>query len=219
MEIQTSEGIDWFDLFAEVRIGEYKFPFIKFRRNILDGKREFILPDKSVAVLPSEWFVKYRPLFEFGKEKNDHLRIKKQHFSLIDNALKGEQTGKIRKLKKLTQIQQLPQKKLPVGLRADLRTYQKEGFLWMAYLQENRLGGCLADDMGLGKTIQTITLLQKNKEDKTVLAGNRNDMSLQPTLFPVNEITPTSLVVVPASLVHNWVHEIRKFTPGMSVYS
>ncbi len=108
LEIQTSEGIDWFDLFAEVRIGEYKFPFIKFRRNILDGKREYILPDKSVAVLPSEWFVKYRPLFEFGKEKNDHLRIKKQHFPLIDNALKGEQTGKIRKLKKLTQIQQLP---------------------------------------------------------------------------------------------------------------
>ena len=108
LEMQTSEGIDWFDLFAEVWIGEYKFPFIKFRRNILDGKREYILPDKSVAVLPSEWFVKYRPLFEFGKEKNDRLRIKKQHFPLIDNALKGEQTGKIRKLKKLTQIQQLP---------------------------------------------------------------------------------------------------------------
>ena len=219
LEMKTSEGIDWFDLFAEVWIGEYKFPFIKFRRNILDGKREFVLPDKTVAVLPSEWFVKYRPLFEFGKEKNNRLRIKKQHFSLIDNALKGEQTGKIRKLKKLTQMQQLPQKKLPVGLRAVLRMYQKEGFLWMAYLQENRLGGCLADDMGLGKTLQAITLLQKNKEDQTVPAGKRNDISLQPTLFPVKEISPTSLVVVPASLVHNWVHEISKFVPGMSVYS
>jgi len=89
----------------------------------------------------------------------------------------------------------------------------------MIYLQENRLGGCLADDMGLGKTLQTIALLQKNKEDKTVTAGKRNSVSLQPTLFPVKEITPTSLVVVPASLAHNWVHEIRKFAPGMSVCS
>ncbi|NDC31842.1 MAG: DEAD/DEAH box helicase, partial [Bacteroidetes bacterium] len=45
-----------------------------------------------------------------------------------------------------------------------LRPYQKAGFDWFYFLKENQFGGCLADDMGLGKTIQTLALLQKEKE-------------------------------------------------------
>ena len=40
----------------------------------------------------------------------------------------------------------------PAGLRARLRPYQQDGFGWLAFLWEHRLGGVLADDMGLGKT-------------------------------------------------------------------
>src|SRR5690606_20190431 len=40
----------------------------------------------------------------------------------------------------------------------------KAGFDWFYFLKENHFGGCLADDMGLGKTIQTLALLQKEKE-------------------------------------------------------
>jgi len=42
----------------------------------------------------------------------------------------------------------------PVGLRADLRSYQRDGFRWLVYLWQVGLGGILADDMGLGKTLQ-----------------------------------------------------------------
>ncbi|NDC32058.1 MAG: hypothetical protein EBZ58_14245, partial [Bacteroidetes bacterium] len=45
-----------------------------------------------------------------------------------------------------------------------MRPYQKAGFDWFYFLKENQFGGCLADDMGLGKTIQTLALLQKEKE-------------------------------------------------------
>ena len=40
----------------------------------------------------------------------------------------------------------------PVVAGADLRSYQREGFEWLAFLWRHRLGGVLADDMGLGKT-------------------------------------------------------------------
>ena len=45
------------------------------------------------------------------------------------------------------------------GVDATLRPYQDEGFRWLAFLWESRLGGILADDMGLGKTLQTLALV------------------------------------------------------------
>ena len=53
----------------------------------------------------------------------------------------------------------------PPGLVCEMRQYQIDGLSWMHWLQSSGLGGCLADDMGLGKTIQTLALLQYNKEN------------------------------------------------------
>ncbi len=47
---------------------------------------------------------------------------------------------------------------VPVGLRAELRDYQRRGLSWLAELTSLGLGACLADDMGLGKTITLIAL-------------------------------------------------------------
>ena len=75
-----------------------------------------------------------------------------------------------------------------------LRDYQKRGYDWMFALDRMRMGGILADDMGLGKTAQIIALLQTTRE-----AGR------------------TSLVVAPTSLTYNWLSELRKFAPDLSV--
>ena len=48
---------------------------------------------------------------------------------------------------------------LPIGVKAELRPYQKEGFDFLCHLTQLRLGGILADDMGLGKTLQTLAWL------------------------------------------------------------
>jgi hypothetical protein len=216
IEVSHQFQDDWFDLKAIVKIGEWEIPFIRLRRNILDGIREYALPDGSLAILPLAWFTKYKNIFEFGKSTDDTLRIHKHHFSLLAGTFDDKDCNGCEKLEKLLIPDQIPALLPPSGLHCDMRRYQVEGLSWMHWLQSANLGGCLADDMGLGKTIQTLALLQYNREnykpdEKTFLPETL-------TLFenPVQKFT--SLIVVPASILYNWENEIRRFTPEMKVY-
>jgi superfamily II DNA or RNA helicase len=92
----------------------------------------------------------------------------------------------------------VPSVDLPKGLQADLRPYQKDGFDFLSHLTKIKLGGILADDMGLGKTLQTLTWLAWLKE--------RNTKNPKP-----------SLVICPASVLHNWRREANRFTPNLKV--
>jgi SNF2-related domain/SNF2 Helicase protein/Helicase conserved C-terminal domain len=85
--------------------------------------------------------------------------------------------------------------KVPPGLKADLRAYQKTGYAWLRFVVRLGLGACLADDMGLGKTVQVISLLLDLKRDDRKKA---------------------SLLVVPASLIANWKSELAKFAPSLT---
>jgi SNF2 family DNA or RNA helicase len=87
---------------------------------------------------------------------------------------------------------------LPAGLQAELRPYQKDGFDFLCHLTQIKLGGILADDMGLGKTLQALAWLARLKE--------RNTKNPKP-----------SLVICPASVLHNWRREAERFTPGLKV--
>ena len=69
IEISSQIVNDWFDLRATVKIGEWEIPFSRFRKNILEGIREYELPDGSIAILPETWFTKYKNIFEFGKSR------------------------------------------------------------------------------------------------------------------------------------------------------
>ena len=89
--------------------------------------------------------------------------------------------------------------KVPQSLDNILRDYQKTGFLWLRTLMHNGFGGILADDMGLGKTLQVLSLLLCLKE-QAMAEGAENRCSL---------------IVCPASLVYNWQHEIKRFTPSL----
>ena len=89
-----------------------------------------------------------------------------------------------------------PSTDLPASVKADLRPYQKEGFDFLCHLAQLRLGGVLADDMGLGKTLQTLAWLAWLQE--------RNTKHPRP-----------SLVICPASVLHNWRREAERFTPHL----
>ncbi|MCA1755956.1 MAG: DEAD/DEAH box helicase [Bacteroidales bacterium] len=216
LTINYETGIDWFDLKAMVLIGYTEFPFLTFRRNIIDGNREFTLPDGKVFILPEEWFKKYRNLLELGTPEGDTLKVQKQHFALLNEAFSGDECRSCDALGKLVLPGALPQVTIPGEVNAELRPYQVNGVSWMLFLQDNNLGGCLADDMGLGKTLQTLVMLLYNRNARTEPPEKTSEGQM--TLFRENSAKLTSLIIVPASLVYNWEKEVMLYTPSLKTH-
>ena len=179
---------DWFDIHGSVQIGSFNIPFTRFRRYILSRTREYVLPDKTVAILPLEWFTRFSEIFRFSHEQDGAIRLKKCYTGIID--VFGEEKAAY------LVFNDKIEKEVPAGINAQLRAYQKTGFSWLAYLYENSFGGCLADDMGLGKTLQFLTFFQYVYRDKKA----------------------ASLIVLPTSLLHHWKNEAEKFAPRLLVY-
>lgn len=92
---------------------------------------------------------------------------------------------------------------VPASLRATLRPYQVEGYRWLTFLYEHRMGGILADDMGLGKTVQALALLAHAIEEHRAAV-------------PGEPFAPF-LVVAPTSVISNWAAEAERFLPEAKV--
>ena len=217
MQSSLETKIDWFDVEIEVVFDQFKIPFSRFRKHILNGNIEFILPDRRVFILPEEWLHRYHEFFLHGKESGKGIRIQKMHFNILNEYFHDLFSEK--KKKELQKFKHLPNERPvpPPHLNTILRPYQKEGFYWLEHLYNTDLGGCLADDMGLGKTLQTITLLDYiySKSGKKETIPNQNG---QLSLFSALEsTTPASLVVAPKSLLHNWQNELKRFAPDLKV--
>lgn len=103
----------------------------------------------------------------------------------------------LEQLRSLRVGEPLPAVAVSPHVHAQLRPYQVDGLAWMDFLRRAGFGGVLADDMGLGKTLQTLALLQNE------LDAGRLDRP--------------SLVVVPTSLLENWLSEATRFTPQLCV--
>lgn len=80
----------------------------------------------------------------------------------------------------------------PDGFNGELRSYQADALVWLDFLDDAGLGGCLALDMGLGKTPTTLASLASSS------AG-------------------TGLVIAPPAVVGNWAGEARAFVPELKV--
>lgn len=223
MEVSEKSN-DWFDIMATVEFDGFKIPFVDFRENITNGIREFVLPNNKVMILPEEWFVSYHDLINFSETEGKTLKLKKQHFSIL-NSREARLTGDFRNnLKKLLNSENEPMEKLPNDIHAELRNYQHQGYSWMYRLFKNGFGGCLADDMGLGKTLQTLALLKQVSVESDIVVPAENvktnqQLSLfdQPSTTQQGSSSKTSLIIVPTSLVHNWVNECHKFLPSLKI--
>jgi len=224
LDIEIKNQEDWFDIMATVRFGDYHIPFIRLRRHILSGLREFQLPSGEIVILPEAWFAAYKDFFPLSHIDGNVIKIRKHHYMLLQENLELVMENAIEMQKQIETIPYQPIE-IPEKLNAVLRNYQKEGFWWMHHLFTNKFGACLADDMGLGKTIQTISLLLKVHRPKFIQHLGVTQKSIgQLSLFdkpdPVSakEVQPASLIVMPTSLVHNWANEFDKFAPSLKVY-
>lgn len=201
IDFEIKEENDWFDINAIVYFGTFAIPFISLKQHILHKKREFTLPDGSIAIIPDKWFSQYGSLFNFS-DSSKALKLHKHHIGLI-NDLSEDSIAHVtlnRKLQKLNDFENIEETDMPQHFKGHLRSYQKAGYNWFSFLREYHFGGCLADDMGLGKTIQTLAMLQKIKEEDQH-----------------NKTKSTSLIVMPTSLIYNWLNEAKKFTPQLKI--
>ena len=218
----SDKSNDWFDIMASVEFDGFVIPFVEFKEHIVQGNREFILPNNKVMILPEEWFESYSDLMNFSKNKDGHLQLKKQHFSILDKKV-GRLSDSFR-----DNLKQLLNKEentldVPEAVKAELRPYQIEGYSWMYRMYQNNFGACLADDMGLGKTLQTLTLLTRVIDENII--GEETEISpteqiVQLDMFSTPKpakraYTKVSLITVPTSLIHNWQNEKEKFTPEL----
>lgn len=222
MEIRQEEKNDWFDVHAVAKFGdEFEIPIIKLRKYLLEGIREYPLPNGKIAILPEHWFEKYADLLQVARYREGRIMIRRWDLPLVEKALGDYIDISAESYEsKIAGLVTRNKFKVPSGLKAELRSYQAEGFQWLNAMRNNCLGGCLADDMGLGKTLQTLSMLLKYKQDTAgATLKTTPDVNGQFDLFGhVNdEESPAnpSLVVMPASLIHNWENEIRKFTPTL----
>lgn len=196
---RVSTGFDWFELEMTLNFDGFEVGLPQILRAIKSKKGVVYLDDGSEGLLPEDWLASIAPLLSLGTVEEESLRFKRSQANLLG-----------------TIIDDLPQTKVDIGFsdfrkalakskhlkpvqesekfKGTLRPYQREGLAWLEYLNQIKFGGCLADEMGLGKTIQILALL-----DKQLKRGRQ------------------ALIVVPRSLVFNWMEEIAKFT-GLSVF-
>jgi SNF2 family DNA or RNA helicase len=230
-EIKTA--LDWFDVNMKIETGGYTFSFIKLRQNILDGNREYILPSGEIFLIPEAWMTEYSDLMLFSETDSGKVRIRKHHYML----LKSFEFAEVDELIKMAYSEEAP---IPPLNNVTLRPYQKTGFQQISALQSKGFGVILADDMGLGKTLQVITLLsalypqENNIAFEEFRSKKESTSTLQLDLFAdfAEASAPTSkkaasstsiqtnvasLIVMPASLIHNWFYELKRFAPWLSI--
>lgn len=227
---------DWFDVLGNVVIKDLEIPFFRFRNHIINNIKEFELPGGEILILPDEWFSRYQEMMLYAKNQNHAIRINRHHFKLLSTIFNSE-------IQQLDESLASPEHiTLPELTNVTLRSYQQSGFYWMHSLRKNGLGGILADDMGLGKTLQTIALLASfhpktewapyseypDIKESGTSTSVQLDLFAQPEVNPVKETTsrsstsdlqlPASLIILPASLIHNWVNEFSRFAPWLRIY-
>ncbi|MCB9524159.1 MAG: SNF2 helicase associated domain-containing protein [Myxococcales bacterium] len=205
-KVGVPSGVDWLDLRIDFEVDGRTVSGAAVLASWRAGHRYHRLPDGTLARLPDEWLAQHgqaaAELEDIRAAGDGQLSIfaaplVEQLLDQVDDpsALRWREA-----LEQLHDIDKVPDRPVPTGLNAELRSYQHTGFRWLAFLRDVGLHGVLADDMGLGKTLQAITLLldTHHPADGPAKGG-------------------ASLVVAPTSVVHNWRAEIERFAPQLKV--
>ncbi|OHV37091.1 MULTISPECIES: DEAD/DEAH box helicase [Pseudofrankia] len=200
---------DWFDLGITVTVEGRQIGFRDLFVALDRGDEYLLLPGGAYFSLRKPELAALRRLIEearaLGDRSGDSPRISRFQAGLWEElatlgvverqaAAWREQVGGL-----LSATAPRADLAAPAALAATLRPYQLDGFRWLAFLWENRLGGILADDMGLGKTLQTLALICHARETAPGAAG---------AFAPF-------LVVAPTSVVANWAAEASRFAPSL----
>ena len=158
---------DWLDLEVTVNVEGERIPLPDVIAALTLGHEFLVLPSGLFITTDRPEFDRLREVVaaaaELREREGDRIGVGTHDLGLwaqlaetgIVDAQAAEWVARAQALRDLVEIPR-PE---PHGLTTELRSYQREGFWWLAFLWEHGLGGILADDMGLGKTLQVLALI------------------------------------------------------------
>lgn len=195
-------GIDWFELHGRFDFDGLELDVEEVWQAVARGETTVTLGDGSIGLLPEEWLGRHGLVAAIGETADGHVRFARSQAALLDAWLSElppvDGDDAFRHARAALRDPQAGQPRDAAdSFVGTLRGYQREGLGWLDFLERIGCGGCLADDMGLGKTVQVLAHL-----DARCRRGARRG---------------ASLVVVPRSLVFNWMDEAARFTPRLRV--
>ena len=202
VEVTVNTGVNWFEVEGEVAIGRDKYDLEAILKAMREtGIKGFIrLGDKDYARMTETLRRHLEAVDGMLSGRSGRRRVvpvfRVGHLASVlgdEGGLHATMDEGFKSL--LSRMQQAYDStpEVPTTLKATLRDYQQEGYVWMKRLDAWGAGACLADDMGLGKTVQALAfLLSKATEGP-------------------------SLVVAPKSVVPNWEIEAARFAPSLRV--
>ncbi|MFL6534867.1 MAG: DEAD/DEAH box helicase [Pseudomonas sp.] len=226
--VEETPERDWFDLELGIIVNGERLSLLPILLNLMRSHIELFNPERLARRRDDELILvnlPHRPNSEFGPQQValPYGRLKPVLATLGEFYLQEPGTTKLRlnsaDALRLNPLQDMPLRweggehirslaqrlrdikdytaTAPKGLNATLRPYQLEGLSWMQSLRQLEVGGILADDMGLGKTLQTLAHILSEKH-----AGR---------------LDRPCMVVMPTSLIPNWLDEASHFTPQLKV--
>lgn len=216
-ELESKRDIDWFALHPSIQCGERLLTgaewqlLVRGELLLRDEEGNWIIPDlgvdeeASLQLLAEMFSKKDRPKSsQRGDAPEEAIQVSRLEMldwlSMRRSGLRITLPPEAEKLfQSLRDFEELDAFKMPQGFNAELRAYQNEGCAWIEFLYQHRFGACLADDMGLGKTVQTIGFIAQRLQ---------SDLAKQKGAI---------LIVLPPSLVFNWLDEFERFAPGIVV--
>ncbi|TYL45966.1 DEAD/DEAH box helicase [Nocardioides sp. BGMRC 2183] len=196
---------DWLDLAVAVTVDGEAVPLPDVLAALTREEDHLLLPSGLYLTTDRPEFDRLREVVtaagELRERDGDRIAVGRHDLGLwaqlaetgVVDAEAAEWVRRARALRDLTEIP----RPSPRDLSTPLRSYQEQGFWWLAFLWQHGLGGVLADDMGLGKTLQVLALITHARAE-------------DPQGAPF-------LVVAPTSVVTAWATEVRRHAPGLRV--